>query len=77
VAILSSEEFDAATVDPFSVCFGSFRGCPMYHRINNELHRRHSAARLLEAFTTPVKPVTPVIAITHHGRAVPLRPTGT
>lgn len=51
----------------FTVCFGSFHGCPMFHRINQEQYRR--GAGLAEA--------APLITITAHGRTVPLRPTGT
>lgn len=51
----------------FSVCFGSFYGCPMYHRINHEQARRPLS------FAEPA----PLITITAHGRTLPLRPTGT
>lgn len=51
----------------FSVCFGSYRGCPMFHRINQE-----QFARARDAATPE-----PLITITAHGRSVPLRPTGT
>ncbi len=51
----------------FSVCFGSFHGCPMFHRINHEQFRRE---RQVDARV-------PLITITAHGRSIPLRPTGT
>lgn len=46
----------------FSVCFGSYHGCPMYHRINSELARADA-------------PVT--ITVFGHAHELPLRPTGT
>ncbi|HRP62634.1 MAG TPA: hypothetical protein PK400_05015 [Phycisphaerales bacterium] len=45
----------------FDVCFGAYRSCPMYHRINGE-----------QARMSP-----PLITITRYGSAMPLRPTGT
>jgi hypothetical protein len=48
----------------FSVCFGAFHGCPMYHRINAE-HTR-------QAHTEP-----PTVAVTIRRHAIPLRATGT
>ncbi|MBT8484768.1 MAG: hypothetical protein HKO59_02810 [Phycisphaerales bacterium] len=48
----------------FSVCFGAFHGCPMFHRINCE--------------ETDVAPVPALVTITVARHAVePLRPTGT
>lgn len=51
----------------FTVCFGSFYGCPMFHRINQEQYRKEAGLA-----SDP-----PMITITAHGRTVPLRPTGT
>jgi hypothetical protein len=47
----------------FSVCFGAYRGCPMFHRINGELRE-------------PRDDHAPVV-ITVSGHGVELRPTGT
>ncbi len=49
----------------FSVCFGAYHGCPMYHRIN---------AEAVPGERTPA----PMVAITISCNAVePLRATGT
>ena len=50
----------------FTVCFGSYRVCPMYHRMSAE------AATGAHMKTRP-----DVVEITAHGQAVPLRATGT
>ncbi len=50
----------------YSVCFGSYRACPMYHRLNAEQQQvRHE----------PAAETAPRISITAHGRALPLRRT--
>ncbi len=51
----------------YTVCFGSYRACPMYHRLNAE-HREPLPANL--------ESPAPLITITAHGRALPLRRTG-
>ncbi|MHC4991509.1 MAG: hypothetical protein ACYTGC_11060 [Planctomycetota bacterium] len=50
----------------FSVCFGAFHVCPMYHQINGELTEAKRA-----------KQRCAVITLTAHGSIVPLRATGT
>ena len=50
----------------FCVCFGSYRACPMYYRINHEL-------AVVERETAE----PPLITVTAHGLPVPLRATGT
>ncbi len=46
----------------FTVCFGSYHGCPMFHRINTELTRdRHDVT----------------VTVLGHALDVPLRATGT
>jgi len=65
----------------FTVCFGCFRGCPMYHRINRELH---AGSEHVDATTDATTHATAhasqspasLIALTAHGRDVPLRATG-
>lgn len=57
----------------FSVCFGSFHGCPMFHRINGELR-----SRAQHVDETPL--TLPFVAVTvhaNHRRHQPLRATGT
>ena len=50
----------------FTVCFGAYHGCPMYHRINNEIaHEIATAAAEVS------------ITITCRGADLPLRATGT
>ncbi|MCP3905329.1 MAG: hypothetical protein GY715_17010 [Planctomycetes bacterium] len=51
----------------FSVCFGAYYGCPMFHRINGERTRSPEPA---------VVPLT-ISSGTGHGTGLPLRPTGT
>jgi len=51
----------------FDVCLGSFHGCVMYHRLNREL-----AADARRGAT----PAIATVAVTAHGHAVALRPTG-
>jgi hypothetical protein len=53
----------------FSVCFGSFQHCPMYHHINTERAKHKPAARRL--------PLVEMVEMTAHGRSIPLRATGT
>ena len=50
----------------FSVCFGSYHGCPMYHRINNE-----------DTLADVATPALVTVTISCHGAEQPLRPTGT
>ena len=57
----------------FSVCFGSYHGCPMYHRINSEDVAATDATTASHLSRT----VSPLIAITTYASDVPLRPTGT
>jgi len=47
----------------FSVCFGAFHGCPMFHRISRE---QEGAAD-----------VVVLTALTREGHVLPLRATGT
>jgi len=51
----------------FSVCFGAYYGCPMFHRINSERTPTPRAA---------VVQLT-IMSGSGHGRGLPLRPTGT
>ncbi len=61
----------------FSVCFGTFYGCPMYHRLNAELAQAEppqvapEVAPMLSAARYPV-----VITVAGHALETPLRPTG-
>lgn len=48
----------------FTVCFGAFHGCPMYHRINTE---QIDGRRVAEV----------AITISGNGIELPLRATGT
>ena len=65
-----ASRFSLGRIDQaFSVCFGSYRACPMYHRLNGELHHRTNGNRIEAAGL-------PVITLTSGGLAVPLRPTG-
>jgi hypothetical protein len=61
-----STRFSLGRIDQaFSVCFGVFHACPMYHRINAEYARTRSQP-------------APAVAITinRHVLDVPLRATG-
>jgi len=49
----------------YAICFGSYRGCPMYHRINREMQKNKR------------EPYSPIVQVTANGTALPLRPTGT
>jgi len=49
----------------FAVCFGSYQGCPMYHRINAELSGSPGQGAVVR------------IAVSGHARQFSLRPTGT
>jgi len=51
----------------FSVCFGAYHGCPMYHRLNAEASALRRARQAEPA----------LITVTAHGQPVALRPTGT
>jgi hypothetical protein len=53
----------------YDVCFGSYLGCPMFHRINSELARLKSDAE--GSIDRP-----PLVAITIHAAGQPLRATG-
>lgn len=53
----------------FSVCFGAYHGCPMYHRINGEDRATVRA--------TPPIVVTISARSPRHDVPVPLRATGT
>lgn len=65
----------------FDVCFGSYRACPMYHRLAAEAG--HGVSGVANDAHDPPWRETPqciqtsTIAITAHGRTLPLRPTGT
>lgn len=61
----------------FTVCFGCFRGCPMYHRINREQHaaRKHADSTTHANQHAP-QPPAPLTTLTAHGREMPLRATG-
>ena len=48
----------------FNVCFGAYKACPMFHRINCEIAVEDDVA-------------APVVTITAHGSQLPLRATGT
>jgi hypothetical protein len=77
-----STRFSLGRIDQaFSVCFGSYRACPMYHRLTAEAGRMFVEAgvdAVREASKeTPDYPIPGIITVTAHGRAVPLRPTGT
>lgn len=56
----------------FGVCFGAFHGCPIYHRINGELHEQ---ARCASDRVSPAKAAVAVITVSANGRG--LRATGT
>lgn len=53
----------------FTVCFGAYHGCPMYHRISGELDA--------EARSGPVIAVTVSARNPRHDAPAPLRATGT
>ncbi len=55
----------------FSVCFGAYKACPMFHSINRE-----HAADMAEADAT-VRHTPPLVHITAHGTSLTLRATGT
>ena len=50
----------------FTVCFGSYRVCPMYHRISEEQIEREDGELLPDA-----------VPVTAYGQALSLRATGT
>jgi len=52
----------------FSVCFGAYHGCPMFHRINAEAD---AEAKKIETRRQVL------ITVAGHGIQLPLRPTGT
>ena len=56
----------------FNVCFGSFHGCPMFHRLNREADASMRSRAPEVAEDGPI----PLISITTNGRALALRPTG-
>lgn len=56
----------------FNVCFGAYHGCPMYHRMNRE------AADVARGGNGEWDGSSvPLVTVSTHGRALPLRPTGT
>lgn len=57
----------------YAVCFGSYRGCPMYHRINRELHDECATA----VVAASAMQSSPLVQITANGNRLSLRPTGT
>jgi len=73
----------------FSVCFGAFHGCPMFHRINCEVSALETAGAHAAPEPAPLVAITvagrgaPAIAATTgrprggHADEVSLRPTGT
>lgn len=50
----------------FCVCFGAYRSCLMYHRINRE--------RIADGQSEATRPL---VMVTSNGSQVPLRATGT
>lgn len=50
----------------FSICFGTFHGCPMYHRLSEA---ETEAARRAETRV--------VLTVNDHGRRLPVHATGT
>jgi hypothetical protein len=72
--IRCASRFQLGRIDQaFSVCFGSYHGCPMYHRINAE-----GAPPTLHIGSRALNPgVESRAAITTNGHTVPLRQTGT
>ncbi|MEM7228548.1 MAG: hypothetical protein AAF432_07005 [Planctomycetota bacterium] len=51
----------------FNVCFGAYRACPMFHRINAEIAEAQHALE---------EPAVPLVVITANGHQLPLRATG-
>ena len=59
-----SQCFGLTRIDQaFCVCFGTYRACPLYHQINQELRSKEQRDVL--------------IVVTAHGNDLSLRPTGT
>ncbi len=55
----------------FSVCFGAFHGCPMYHRLNRD---DALAAARVQALSGRAE--GSLTTVTANGHAIALRPTG-
>lgn len=76
--IRCTSRFSLGRIDQaFSVCFGSYRACPMYHRIAAE-----AGIDVASAVGKPTPDNAPTahsstIIVTANGCALPLRPTGT
>jgi hypothetical protein len=60
----------------FSVCFGAYKACPMFHSINRECASVVARAAPDQADST-VRPTPPLVHITAHGTSLPLCATGT
>ena len=60
----------------FGVCFGAFHGCPIYHRINHEIHDQHERITYTCAGAAATSQAEPS-RITIHIAGQPLRATGT
>jgi len=59
--------FNLGRIDQaFSVCFGAFHACPMYHRMNLE-----------QSDQAPMAEPSPGVVVNAHGLSLPLLPTGT
>jgi hypothetical protein len=72
-----SSRFSLGRIDQaFSVCFGSYRACPMYHRISGEVSR-YGTPNTAVAVSACGMHEPPFINVTTNGRAMPLRRTGT
>lgn len=71
-----TSRFSLGRIDQaFDVCFGSYRACPMYHRITVEVGA--DVANIATERREHPRFPSSLITITAHGRALPLRPTGT
>ncbi len=53
----------------FSVCFGAFHGCPMFHRINRD---EHAAQRSERPSRRSESEASALISVTAHGVPVPI-----
>ncbi|MCA9296925.1 MAG: hypothetical protein KC983_10410 [Phycisphaerales bacterium] len=60
----------------FSVCFGAYKACPMFHSINRECAAVVDKA-VADQTETTVRRSPPLVHITAHGSSLTLRATGT
>ena len=61
-----ASRFSLGRIDQaFSVCFGVYHGCPMYHRISQEIAEAEVQSRAMVTIT-----------VSGHGIELPLRATG-